>query len=677
MNRKFAWKQAILSLIFLAVLAAGISGSGQAANPVSSKPPVLLGTYVSDWLDQSMLEQDVVALDDWSGNKSSLVGLMRAFEDSPAYFATQLNLLLDHGYTPFINLDFGYHSQPTAYQITVGEKDNAIANWAQTIAAWATGGKWAYIAPLPEMNTTWASYGQDPANYKLAFARILQIFAQNGVPDSAVQWVFAPNGWAHLVFEPYYPGDLLVDVVGVSAFNQGYCRDTSNLWYWNPPTTTFGFYIKKLNQMAPTKPIFITRAGTTAETSYGVPDINAKNQWLQDSYNYLAVQYGVQAVIYYNTSPDWDCDWAIFDYGRYAYDGYKWGVANQAYGYLSPSELANTDLTPSLSGNNFTPIINKGVTGSQGRILLGMYTQDWPGLQRVIVDEVTGLNNWSGKHISILGTFVDFTSNSTDEIELQLEVIRENGYTPFLNLASFNSYFTAERIAQGEADSYLRDVARSFAMFAKGGKQSAYIAPLYEMNGSLGPYSGDPPNYILAFKRIQQIFSEEGVPDESVAWVFAPNGNSSPGMPELEEYYPGDEFVDFTGFTAYHFGYCTSTDPEYRGWLTPEVAIGTYMDKILALAPDKPVFIAQTGTTAVTEYGIDDNAKNSWLIDMYDYLSGFSQLHGIMYYNRWDSDCDWAFFNLNGSQYGGYITGISNPIYGYFTPFQQLRYFLP
>src|SRR4030065_2530045 len=111
MNRKFAWKQAILSLIFLAVLAAGISGSGQAANPVSSKPPVLLGTYVSDWLDQSMLEQDVIALDDWSGKKSSLVGMMRDFEDSPAYFATQLNLLLDHGYTPFINLDFGYHSQ--------------------------------------------------------------------------------------------------------------------------------------------------------------------------------------------------------------------------------------------------------------------------------------------------------------------------------------------------------------------------------------------------------------------------------------------------------------------------------------------------------------------------------------------------------------------------------------
>jgi hypothetical protein len=108
------------------------------------------------------------------------------------------------------------------------------------------------------MNTTWASYGQDPANYKLAFARVQQIFTQNGVPDSAVKWVFAPNGWAHLVFEPYYPGDSLVDVIGASAYNWGYCNDTSDLRYWNPPSTTFSFYIK--TQPDGADKIFITQA---------------------------------------------------------------------------------------------------------------------------------------------------------------------------------------------------------------------------------------------------------------------------------------------------------------------------------------------------------------------------------------------------------------------------------
>jgi mannan endo-1,4-beta-mannosidase len=396
-----------------------------------------------------------------------------------------------------------------------------------------------------------------------------------------------------------------------------------------------------------------------------------------DAYNFLAVQYGVQAVIYYNYSPSWECDWSIFEYSSFAYDGYKWGVANQAFGYLSPDELGRIDLTPSLNGNNFTPIINKGVTGSQGHILLGAYTQDWTGLQGVIVNEVNGLDNWSGKRLSIVGTFVDFTSDPTYEIEMQLEVIRENGYVPFLNLATFNSYYTAARIAQGEADNYLRAVARSYAMYAKGGKQAAYIAPLYEMNATWPPYKGDPTNFILVYKRIQQIFAEEGVPDQSVAWVFAPNGNSAPGTPDFEYYYPGDAYVDFLGLTAYHFGYCDAVDPQYRGWLTPEVAIGTYLNRLIALAPDKQIILAQTGTTAMTEYGWDDTAKDNWLITMYEYLSRFSQLHAVNYYNRWDSDCDWAVYNPNGSKYTGYITGISNSVYGYFSPFQQMEFFSP
>jgi beta-mannanase len=663
MKKTYSWRKGFLSLILISMLTGGIGGAGQAASPTSSKPPVLLGTYVLDWLDQSTLEQDVIALDQWTGKKASLVGLLRDFEGSTAYIATQLDLLWNNGYTPFINLDFAYYSQPTAYQIATGEKDSAITAWAQVIDSWATGDKWLYIAPLPEMNTTWASYGQDPANYQLAFARIQQIFAQNGVPDSAVQWVFAPNGWAHLVFEPYYPGDSLVDVVGFSARNGGYCSGDSDLWYWNPPTTALGFSIKEFNHLAPNKPIFITGVATTAKTAYG-NDTDAKNQWLLDAYNYLAVQYGVQAVIYTNYPISWECsDWPIFDYGSFAYDGYKWGVANQGYDYLTPSELAGTDQTP--HWDNFTPLINKEVTGSQGHILLGMYTQKWTGLQRVIADEVMGLDNWSGKHLSIVGTFVDFTSNATDEIELQLETIRENGYTPFLNLATFNSYYTAARIAQGEADSYLREVARSFAMYAKGGKQAAYVAPLYEMNGSWPPYKGDPTNFIIAYKRIQQIFADEGVPDQSVAWVFAPNGNSAPGTPDFEYYYPGDGYVDFLGLTAYHFGYCDAIDPQYQGWITPEATIGSYLSRLIALASDKQIILAQTGTTAMTKSGWDDTAKNNWLKDMYEYLSGFSQLHAVIYFNRWDSDCDWAVFNPNGTKYDGYITGVANPAYGY------------
>jgi hypothetical protein len=60
---------------------------------------------------------------------------------------------------------------------------------------------------------------------------------------------------------------------------------------------------------------------------------------------------------------------------------------------------------------------------------------------------------------------------------------------------------------------------------------------------------------------------------------------------------------------------------------------------------------------------------------MYTFLSGFEQLHGIIYYNRWDAECDWAYYNPNGKKYDGYIWGINNGPYGFFTPYKQSMLF--
>ena len=448
MRKLTTLKNILYSLIGLGILFSG-TGSTTLANSLASvNPPIMLGTYVQGGVTNDTLQQQVVALDQWTGKKSSIVAITQDFESPTDRIGTQLDLLWNAGYTPFINLWFNI-SEPSAYDIAVGTKDAAITAWAQAINAWASSGKWLYIAPLPEMNTSLVSYGRQPINFQFAYGRILNIFAQNGISDSEVRWVFAPNGWTQLVFENYYPGDDLVDVIGVSAFNQGYCRSSPDLHYWNPPPETFGFYITKLHQMAPSKPIFITRAASSSETAIGVLNPTAKNLWLQEAYNYLAVQHGLRAVIYYNTTYDVECDWQIYKYGSFSYDGYRLGVANPAYGYLSPSALALTDLSvSSIRGTNVIPNVAKGVTGSQADILLGMYTQGWTGLQRVMAGEVEPVNKWSGKHLSIVGTFVDFTSNASIEIELQLETIWEYGYTPFLNLGTHNPLFTARAIAR-------------------------------------------------------------------------------------------------------------------------------------------------------------------------------------------------------------------------------------
>jgi hypothetical protein len=189
----------------------------------SDSLPVLVGIYPEGWIDQDLVDNLIEPLDIWIGKQNTLVGLSSDLEDSAPYLSLQLDTLWNNGYTPFINLTAGYFSQPTAYQIAAGQKDAAITHWAQTYASWASNGKFAYIAILPDMNTTWISYGRDPENYKLAFAHIQQIFTQNGVTSSAVRWVFAPTTLVQLPFEAYYPEDDHVDVVGFNAYNDGYC----------------------------------------------------------------------------------------------------------------------------------------------------------------------------------------------------------------------------------------------------------------------------------------------------------------------------------------------------------------------------------------------------------------------------------------------------------------------
>ena len=300
-------------------------------------------------------------------------------------------------------------------------------------------------------------------------------------------------------------------------------------------------------------------------------------------------------------------------------------------------------------------------------VLLGTYSQEWPGSQAVMDAEYHALDAWAGKRLSITGTFIDMFSDPSINIQLQLETMWDNGYTPFVNLTVvYNSGITAGQIANGYADTALHAVANTYASIVQNTQRMAFIAPLQEMNGSWVPYGLDPYNFKLAYRRIQQIFTDEGVPSDSVRWVFAPNGWSAAGDPILEDYYPGDAYVDVVAFSAYNFGYCSvNTHP---AWQTPETAYHEYVDRLVALAPSKPIFIAQTATTAYTKNGRSVAAKNQWLTDAYNFVVAHPAVRAVIYYNRWDAECDWSFYQQGGEQYTGYRQGVANPVFGYVDP---------
>ena len=112
--------------------------------------------------------------------------------------------------------------------------------------------------------------------------------------------------------------------------------------------------------------------------------------------------------------------------------------------------------------------------------------------------------------------------------------------------------FSLEKISAGDFDTQLRAWARA----AKQDGRMLLIDFAVEMNGNWFPWSGvchgnNPQIYKNAYRHIIDIFREEGV--KNVTWFFHFEINTTPNktwnLPK--EYYPGDNYIDWIGFSAY------------------------------------------------------------------------------------------------------------------------------
>lgn len=179
-------------------------------------------------------------------------------------------------------------------------------------------------------------------------------------------------------------------------------------------------------------------------------------------------------------------------------------------------------------------------------------------------------------------------------------------------------------IAAGRYDDYVREWARQAAS-APG---TLYVRPFPEMNGDWVPWHGDPDNLRLAWRRLVELFREEGA--HNVRWVFSPNVTDEPRTAEnrMENYYPGREYVDVLALDGYNWG---DTRP-YIGWRTFEEVFASGYGRVAALGP-QPVWIAEV---ASTEHGGD---KAAWIRDMLS-STRFGRLEAIIWFNE-NKETDW------------------------------------
>ena len=403
--------------------------------------PVLVGFYSSAELYQTIGE--INTLDDYfrNGTGPHVVSIAGTFLDleSPWWLITsELDSAWDNGYVPFVNLGAGTVSQPwTAKQIADGVIDTSIRNWADTFRGWSSynGNKRAFVAPLQEMNGDWITYRDDPANYVRAYLRVQQIFKEEGVSDSAVSWVFAPNGWNNPgkpqnIFENFYPGDSAVDVVGFSSFNFGTC------WSYTASESyeqIYKPYLDRMAAMAPGKPIFIAEIGSVA---VGVD----RAAWLTDTLSKIGAYPGVRAILYFNRNEDHgnivgpvNCN--PVEYGLDASSGegkdaFKTQVTQYPYGYWAPNSTEMTDIAFVRPGATFEDVWPASAFSGKNTT---PYYQPW--VERLVDANVTG--GCSSSIVDFIGV-TDFTYRyycpDDDVTRAQMAVFLERG----IHGSSFN-----------------------------------------------------------------------------------------------------------------------------------------------------------------------------------------------------------------------------------------------
>ena len=150
-----------------------------------------------------------------------------------------------------------------------------------------------------------------------------------------------------------------------------------------------------------------------------------------------------------------------------------------------------------------------------------------------------------------------------------------------------------------------------------------------EMNGTWYPYSpgqdgNTPADFVAMWKHVHDVFASVGA--TNVTWVWCPNiverladGTTTP-IP-LDQLYPGDAYVDWTGLNGYNWG---GSDWESFS----EVFRRSYA-ALLKLAPSKPIMI---GEVASAEQG---GSKAAWITDALgtELPKNFPQVKAVLWFN--------------------------------------------
>ncbi|MFC1693105.1 glycoside hydrolase family 26 protein [Candidatus Latescibacterota bacterium] len=240
----------------------------------------------------------------------------------------------------------------------------------------------------------------------------------------------------------------------------------------------------------------------------------------------------------------------------------------------------------------------------------------------------------------IINVFIAWKDEFPREVfsEIDDETIVMISWEPYRD--TFNEASILPNIAEGKYDDLITGFADSCKSFGK----PVIIRWGHEMNGNWYPWSGSRLNrsaeiYKRAYRKIREIFKSEKC--ENVTFVFCVNSSDVPAKKwnRLEEYYPGSDYVDYVGIDVYNWGNTKEWDSWFwkrSRWSKPIDIISKPYERIIKLAPEKPILVCEVGTTS------SGGNKQQWMEQFFRSIqNNFKAVKGFIWFD-YNKETDWS-----------------------------------
>lgn len=202
------------------------------------------------------------------------------------------------------------------------------------------------------------------------------------------------------------------------------------------------------------------------------------------------------------------------------------------------------------------------------------------------------------KYAAMVGRQPDIVmdySNVTGPLLTPQEVtnLSSRGETPLVSWQLYKSGYGGETIsladiAAGRYDASLKEAADEAKAMPFG---EILLRFGHEMNGDWYGWSGDPANFVAAWRHVVDVIRSAGATNVKFVW----SANVDNGSYPFAAYFPGDDYVDYVGLDGYNWG---TAGVGVNKWQSLEQVFASSYAQLTTIST-KPVIVTEISSSEI------------------------------------------------------------------------------